>query len=541
MSPNIEMVKFYIKFIFLAIALSLIFACQSSQKTDLRTLAPAETLVYLETDDLGEMLQALTQAKSFQELTKSTPSFYALNKTQVAVVVTGFETSEKQVTNESAILNFKPRFVLIADTHAWESTTISLVENQIESEIKKRYGDDVKLDKGDINGVKFFNWTSKKGEKIFANVSGSMIFIGNDESIIEKCLAVKRGEADNLLKNKEFESAYERSKGDKNIAFGYVSADGIAQIANLAGVSAAIDSSEEDVVRSFIAKNVPILVQKTTKEIVWTAKKSERGIEDKLLIKTDAEVGSVWKETLFGVNSAAFESVKLIPNDFNSFTRYTLQNPQIAWRSVLLTSSKQIDVMSGSVLNELSGSFFEPYGIADVETFLSGIEGEIVTVRLDDEGDETAVIAEVKDLAKVKSSISEQINFKIQPEKTNNAEIWKSLDKSLAAALIENRLVIGETESVLKCLQASLSGQNFSQSQFANVFSNNISLAKTIVKDTETASKIVGILGDPKEGNNKIESFYTTETSFAKDEIERKTISDFGLIGMLIEQFDSED
>ena len=59
------------------------------------------------------------------------PDFSALENIQVAVVVTGFETSEKQLTDESAILNFKPHFVLIADTHHWKMTAVSIVENQI--------------------------------------------------------------------------------------------------------------------------------------------------------------------------------------------------------------------------------------------------------------------------------------------------------------------------------------------------------------------------------------------------------------------------
>lgn len=525
----------------LIISGSLIFSACQSQKTDLRTLAPAETLVYLETNNLGETLKSLTQNKSFQELSKNSPAFPSLKDIQVAVIVTGFETSEKQVTDESAILNFKPRFALIADTHSWESTTVSLVETQIGRYVKENYGEDIKLDKGEKNGIKFFHWTTKDNQKIFASITGSLIFIGNDETIIDKCLTIKKGEADNLLKNQEFVRAFEKSKDEKNLAFGYISTDGIAQLANLAGVSVAIGTSEEDVVRSFIAKTLPVLVQKTAKEVVWTAQKTEKGIEDKLQVKVENETATVWKETLIGTNNSKFEVAYFLPSDFNSFTRYNLQNPQIAWRSVLLTSSKQLDTLSGKILGEASGSFFEPYGIADGETFLSGVGNEIVTVRFDEEGDETAIIAEIKDLEKLKKSIVKEINFKNQSEKQNSADIWKSEDKTLTAAFIENKLILGETESVLKCLKEKESGQNFTKSEFFQRFANNNSATITIGKDSESAKKIVGLLGIPKDENQNWTSFYLTETRFDGNGIERKTISDFGFLGMIIEQFDKEN
>lgn len=526
-----------IKWCFLSIIfIFFLTSCQSS-KNDLRNLAPAETLVYLETNNLGETLQTLTQNPSFQGLSKSTIDFSTLQNIQVAVVVTGFETSEKQVTDESAILNFKPRFALIADTHAWESTAVSLVENQIGRFVKEKYGEDVKLDKGEKNGVKFFHWTSKDGQKIFSSVTGSLVFVGNDETIIDKCLAVKRSEADNLLKNQDFARASEENK--KNLAFGYISTDGVAQIANVAGVSVAIGTSEEDVVRSFIAKILPVLVQKTAKEVIWTAQKSEKGIEDRLTIKTDGEVSSIWKETLIGVNNQNFMAAQFLPMEFNSFTRYNLKNPQVAWRSVLLTSSKQLDAFSGKVLGEASGSFFEPYGVTDAETFLSTIGSEIVTVRFDEEGDETVVITEIKDAEKLKKSISTEINFKSQPEKQGTAEIWKSEDKSLTAIIIENRLILGETESIMKCLQAKETGQSFAKSEYFQRFTNNNSATISISKDNETAAKLSQILGNPKEENQISTSFYVTETRFDGNGIERKTVSDFGFIGMFIEQFEN--
>ena len=167
-----------------------------SQPTNLRTLAPAETLVYLETNDLAKTLNSLIDNKAFQELTKDKPNFSAFENVQVAVVVTGFEASEQKVTNENSILNFKPRFALIADTHRWSRTAISIAENQIGKFARDTYGESVKLEKSEKGDAKFFVWTSSDGNKLLSAVSGSVIYVGNDESLLDKCLAVKRGETE---------------------------------------------------------------------------------------------------------------------------------------------------------------------------------------------------------------------------------------------------------------------------------------------------------------------------------------------------------
>jgi hypothetical protein len=514
----------------------IILACQSP-KNDLRTLAPAETLIYLETNDLGQMLQTLTQGKSFQELSKSTPDFSSVKGMQIAVVVTGFETSEKQVTDESAVLNFKPRFALIADTHSWESTAMSIAENQIGRYVKENYGFDAKLDKGEKNGIRFFHWTATGNQKVFASVTGNLIFVGNDETIVDKCLAVKKGEAENLLSKPEFVQAFEQAKDEKNLAFGYISNDGVAQLGNLAGISVAIGTSEEDMVRSFIAKNLPVMVQKTAKEVIWTARTTDQGIEDRLLIKTDPAVSGVWKETLTAASNPRFASARFLPNEFSTFTRYNLQHPNVAWQSVLMTASKQLDGFSGKLLTQFSGALFTPYAISDGETFLSAVGNELVTARFDQEGDRSVVIAEIKDAEKIKKSISATINFKPSPEKQSGADLWKSEDKTLTAAFLENLLILGESESVVKCLQAGESGQNFTKSPYFLRLTNNNSVTTTVSRDSETAQKIVELLSIPKEGNKEIVNSYVVESRFDGNGIERRTVSDFGYLGMIIEQF----
>lgn len=514
----------------------LISSCKKTP-TDMRVLAPNEAIVYLETKDLGAMLQALTGNKAWESLAREKTDFSQLENVQVAVVVTGFEASEKQITGESAVLNFKPHFALIADTHQWESTAASIAENQIGKFARANYGDDVKLEKSAKADAKFFAWTAADGRKFFAAVSGGVIYAGNDESVLDKCLAVKRGESDSLLKNENLAQARENQTSENQIAFGYVSAEGIAQIAGFVGVSTAIEASEENLPRSLIAQILPEIVKKTTQEIVWTAKKNEQGIEDKIFVKTETETASVFRETLQPKTSEQILAAEYLPIQFDSITRYNLQNPQVAWRSILLVASKQIDAGRAKILLQFSGVIFENYGIADSEKFLSSIDSPVMTARFDEEGEKQIIIATIKDEEKLKHSITKEINFKTAPGQIGNAKVWKSSDEDLAAAFVENLLILGEPQSVLDCLNAKANGQNFAKTVQFQTSKQSSAVAVSVLKDAETAQKIVAFLGNLKEENRQYAGFYTTETSFKNNVFERRSVSDFGFVGTILEKF----
>ena len=560
---KIQTINRYLKksvFVCVHLWLILLLASCRSKPTDLRSLAPADALVYLETNDLGKTLEALTESKTFEELGENKTDFSAAENVQFAVVITGFETSENKISDEQSDLDFKPRFVAIAETHTWKPTAVSIAENKIGNFVKDAYGDNVKLEKSEKADAKFFVWTSgdngkNEARKIFAAVSGGTIYVGNDESLIDKCLAVRRGETENLLKNENLararnaasaqslENAGNASGAESEnfpLAFGYVSGEGAAQIANLAAVSLAIDASEDDAARTFITRVLPPILQKTVGEISWTARRSEQGIEDKIFVMTSGETSSIFAETMKSAPRMQTNAAEFLPPDAESATRYNLQNPQAAWRGLLNAAVKQTDdTGSANVINAFSGEMLGAYGIGEAETFLSAVDSEILTAQFGDDGEKSIVIVTVKDAEKIKKSLAE-INFKAAPEKAANAEIWKSEDGETSAAFVGNRLIFGEAESVLKSLEAARSGRNFTQNQLYQKFNESRAVAVTFAKDTDSAEKIVAVLGKIKDESKESATVYLTETRFTNDGIERRTISAFGLIGTMIKQVKSE-
>ena len=245
----------------------------------MRTLVPAETLMYLETNDLVAALQPVVDSKPFKEVAKTAPDLSALKGVQLAVAVTGFETTEEKLTEEHSVGHVQPRFVAIADTHGWNFQAVRFAENTLGSFVEDIYDSEPTLEKSDKHGGKYFTWIANDGRKAYALVIDSLIYFGNDESAIEKSLAVRRGEADSIASTGKVQAA-----APDTLASGYVSTDGIAQIASIIGLKLAADVGEDADLRSAVVAVIPERIRDAVTEMRWTMKKTDEGIEDRYFV-----------------------------------------------------------------------------------------------------------------------------------------------------------------------------------------------------------------------------------------------------------------
>jgi hypothetical protein len=207
-----------------------------------------------------------------------------------------------------------------------------------------------------------------------------------------------------------------------------------------------------------------------------------------------------------------------------------LKDPQIAWRGLVLTAQKKTDAASGALIAAFSGSVFESYGIEEPETFLGAIGPQIVTVRLTQDSDDVAVITTFKNLGGVKQGIAKEINFSNAAEKKFDADVWKSEDGELSAAFIGETVVVGNSETVLKCLEARQGNMMMD----TRGFSTSDAVATTIGNE-EASGRVVEAFGERRD-DKAVMMTYQIETRFNINGIERRTRSDFGLIGAIIER-----
>lgn len=505
----------------------------SSKATDPRTVIPADSLIYMETQDLGKALRAVTESESFRNAAKEPPDLSALDGIRMAVAVTGFETKEQPVTDQNAVLDFQPRFVAVAETNAWNYQAVAFAENKIGEFVNDVYGGGIELESFPRHDGKYFVWTAQDGRKAFGLVIDSLIYFGNDESAIEKCVAVRKGEAQPIANNPKLPPA-------DSLASGYVSPDGVAQLANVATLQLAIGAGEEEEVRGFIARVLPEIIRKSITEASWTAKRTEQGIEDSYNFATTPDVGKVLSESIRRGDGQAGTPTRFIPADIVSATRYDLANPQVAWRSLVLTARSQTDGLSGEIIGSFSGALFESYGVERPEDFLASVDGSIVTLRMDAEGENVVAVATARDLEKLKRSLAEEIKATSPPEKFDGAEVWTSQDGDLAFAAINGKVLIGHAESVLKCLRAAATNQNTGFRERFALAANSPAPAATVASDIDPTAALVTVLAARKNESEPLIQRFQINTSFTPNAIQRTETSDFGLIGSIVEQFAKE-
>lgn len=512
-------------------ALSLFSISCTSKPSDLRTLVPAETLIYLETNDLAAAIQPILDSDSFKQAAKTTPDLSALKGVQMAVAVTGFETSEERLTDENSVGRVQPRFVAVADTHAWNYQAVGFAEKKLGSFVADIYRNDASLEKTEKLGGKYFTWNAKDGRKAFALVIDSLIYFGNDATAIEKCVAVKKGEADSIAKTGKLPNRVADS-----LASGYVSTDGVSQIAALAGLSFATQASDDEEIQSAVAGILPKLIRGTVTDISWTATRGSQGFEDKFTFGGTPESAPVMSESFAPTSQINTELFQFATNKSSAVTLYNLDKPNVAWRGLISTTSSKADAFGAKMIGEFSNAFAEPYGISDAELFLSGVGSNIVSIRTDAEGDQPALIATVTSPEAVRRALSKDLKPDKAASDALGFEVLK--DEDSMAVFAGNTIIAGDSDAVTACVQAKAAGSNLSPS-IIQLFRPGNSAA-SLGFENEQGLQIADLLSEKKPDAKPVNSIAITETRFARSGIERRTVSNLGFIGWLIAQTAAE-
>jgi len=501
----------------------------------MRSLVPHDAIAFTESRDLAETLDSLTNNKKAKKLTTKPKDFSFLKNTQLAIIIEGFEAIESSTTEENSVLDLMPRFVAVAETHAWNWQTISLVKNQMHNFIVEKFGADTEFRQFEKDSGRWFEWIAKDNRKAFTFVSGGRIYFSNNRNSIVKCLSVKNGTTESLKINESLSKVYS-IQAENNAAFGYISPNGIVQIADYISILLAFNATESEIGRSFIISVLPKILQNSTSEVVWTATETENGVRDEISMSFDVDSVNFLKDSFS--QSAKFDSALLqfVPPDIFTITRYNLANPSEAWRGLLFAIAQNVDSQYRKDFIQLSNNLLNFYAVADAEKFLAVVDSNILTLRFGAENEKSVLIVTVKDTEKIKKSITDQINFQLPSKVFGTAKIWESEDRQISAAFIENHLILGDSESVYKCLSAKSSGRNFTRNSFFERFSESEATAITFGVDTNSFENLSIILGSEKPDKPDAFGNYMTETFLTERGFERKTVSDFGLIGMILEK-----
>ena len=209
---------------------------------------PAECLAFVESNDLVSLAQHISSTNAWKGLAPSigansnvmpnrwlarlarwsgfgSSASVILARSQVAVVFT-----DAQTTQTGTVLTVKPVAALIIETHTSERRMRPVVEKAIADYSSRVIGPTVRQET-QVSGVSLVQWSSQDGtRRIGMTTVGTAAIISNDQSLLLRCVHVRRGTMPSLASNQQLANMRDRVDARGASLFGFIPNSGIKPI-----------------------------------------------------------------------------------------------------------------------------------------------------------------------------------------------------------------------------------------------------------------------------------------------------------------------
>lgn len=530
------------------------------KNVDMTTYAPADSLLYLESNRPIEVVDAITGTQAWKALATADQSQSAppqshwlrgfirwtgigpiksviLARAQVALVVTDLRAVE-----EGDSLNIKSEGALLIETHTSERRIRATFEEAIKALAEKTYGRPT-FRRVTIEGVEYDEFIAPEGSRqIVGAVLGSLAIIGTSEHIVQDCLAVSQGRRPSLNGDPELRSMRLKLEKGSSLTFGYVPPANSARLLAV-GLPILLGRAPGD---SEFQRVITSGASKVFGSLGWTSSTYLTGIEDQYLVSLQPSVVAHLKPT-FVANSINSQIKSALPEQVYSVTSYRFANPAAAWISLKTAVSSQVDALSAIVFSSLLRSTLLSYGIDDPESFLGAVKGELLTIRLDQSEERSMLMAGVHNRAALHQFLSRGMSVKSR-NASGGLEIFEDQTGDFAAALNDDFIVIGSPADVRRYYAPTdgatlISAETLKRITFflSSPTSGNV---VTYTNDSDRVRSFISAISSVKDGpsqapRNMDEAIATlpyssTETTLGERGIERTTRSPLGQFSTLV-------
>lgn len=526
---------------------------------DMATFAPANALLYLESDRPREILRAINATRAWNALATdvgASPRLFHLGlverlvrwtgigsiesvillRSQIAVVITDLGASE-----EAETLKVKPEGVLIVETHTSEYRVRPFVQETLQRFADRTYTKPV-FSRTSLSGTEYMEWTASDGNRqIVAVVRGSVVFVGNSRRSVQACLAASG--TNSLISDSQLIQSRTALQANDALAFGYVSQENSARLMTLA-VPLLFGRSPEDANYQRVVRTAAVKIFGT---LAWSCKPYADGIEDRYLISLRPEVGKQLSMS-FGKTTVERLTGKL-PREFVSTTQYRFENSFIAWQGLRTAVSSNADALSAVLFSSLLKTALLSYGVSDPEGFLRQTKGEVATVRLDEGGERSLLLASVRDRTTFVTYAKSTLGLR-QHNETREIYTVAGVEGDFSLGLIGEQIVIGTSSDVVHYVQSPPLDEPLIAKMNHYAVPTTPAQILTQTDDSQRIRSFVVAVSTMEKGNGNLTSqvdqkiatlpFAVTETTVTHDAIERVTRSPLGQFSFLFSLFAPE-
>ena len=531
------------------------------RQVDMAAYAPADSMLYLEANRPLEVVETIagTDAWRVFEKTAGAPAIaprslwlqgfmrwtgigpiqsVILARAQIAAVVTDLGTVE-----EGDTLRIKQEEAILIETHTSEGRIKAPFERAIKTLAEKHYGRPT-LRRTTLDGVEFTEWDAPEGSRqIVATIIGSLVIVGNSERAVQSCLAVTLGRQPSLKSDPQLHRMRLQLGGEHALTFGYVPPGNSARLLAV-GLPLLLGRAPGD---SEFQRLITSGAAKVFGSLGWTSKAYQTGIEDRYLIGLQPSMVAHLKPT-FGPAEIKSQIQRVLPADVYSVTSYKFADPAAVWQSLKAAVSSQVDALSTIVFSSLLKSSLLSYGIDEPEAFLGAVNGELLTLRLDENAERSILIAGVRDRSTLQQLITKKMGLRVPSVHLDHAETFTDSQGEFAAIFVDEVIVMGTAADVRRYAANRQSSAELSAGSLRRMtfFASSLGSPNIITytnDDNRVRSFISAVMvatSAPPATSGRIEEavdrlpYSVTETTLSDLGIERITRSPLGQFSTLL-------
>jgi hypothetical protein len=179
----------------------------------------------------------------------------------------------------------------------------------------------------------------------------------------------------------------------------------------------------------------------------WSSHAFRSGIEDRYLISLQPSIVDRLQSNFSRARTGTLVQPRL-PDRFHSVTYYKFDDPAAVWQDLKAAASSQMDVLSAVFFRSILKSALVSYGIDEPERFLAAVKGELLTLRLDQSGDRTMVIAGVRDQGALRETLKKKIGLNSRSDASADNEVFEDARGGWAISLNKDLVVLGSPSDV---------------------------------------------------------------------------------------------
>ncbi|HEV2706360.1 MAG TPA: hypothetical protein VGV59_10575 [Pyrinomonadaceae bacterium] len=541
------------------------------QRVDMAAYVPADTLVYLEANDLPGIARAVVSTEGWKELAPAagieggfgqvgwlgrlsawtgigSSDGVVLMRAQVAVALLGFDAS----VEADASARISPRIALVAETHTSEGRARTAVRKLVGDAARRRYGE-VRVEERPIDGVPYVSWVAQSDtrRRLVAAVRGSVAVVARDEATVQACLAAQSGARPTLAADARLKEMRNRLGAETALVFGYAPQGSAAKILEVVAPLFVGQVSENPNTQSSLAILLPQLANSLVGSAGWSTRIVRGAVEDNYHFDLPGDLAARLNEPLTPalprVNPA-----EMLPSDTQQVSLYSYRVPEQAWRGLNAAISTQLDTFKAVLVTRALESLLQPYGVESPQEFLHVAGSGLATARLSSTSEKKLLIVEARDREGLKRQVTKRLGDDARVESVGDGELHVAADAEAgAAAFVGDFLVLGDESDVRLCVAARAEGRtlagapDFKLSRFETP-ADTLPQVTTWTDDAESARAFVLFFARQRSAHPNPEALEKasrrlprsiSETRLTSAGFQKRTRSSFGQFGWIIEQF----